>query len=265
MTCTTRPTPSVRHPGFPFIDSCFCSAALCINNDDNKNHTREQWAIPLLVNLLEQVRRRARKREARMMRARDPEQLVPHQEDSVLQEKAVDCLRVLTTANDLNKLSLFSIPAGVRSLVNIMTRHQAGEARSRALRSFAIPLVRPARAWSGCAAQVITERAAAVIGNLSTTEQFYSAIRECGGLQRLVTLLDCGPTSSVTEIAAKTLANMAANDNNRMGIRLAGGRPPLVHLLTQRPSEQARPRAETPAGIDNRIREPERRPARRSC
>ena len=85
---------------------------------------------------------------------------------------------------------------------------------------------------------MITERAAAVIGNLSTTEQFFSAIRECGGLQRLVTLLDSGPESRVTEIAAKTLANMAGNDHNRKGIRLAGGLPPLMHLLTQRPSEQ---------------------------
>ena len=86
--------------------------------------------------------------------------------------------------------------------------------------------------------QAITERAAAVVGNLSSTKQFYSAIRECGGLQRLVVLLDSGPQSIVTEIAAKALANMAANDSSRKGIRLAGGLPPLINLLTQRPSDQ---------------------------
>ena len=86
--------------------------------------------------------------------------------------------------------------------------------------------------------QAITERAAAVIGNLSGTEQFFSAIRECGGLQRLVALLDSGPESKVTEIAAKSLANMADNENNRKGIELAGGRPALIHLLTQRPSRE---------------------------
>ena len=42
-------------------------------------------------------------------------------------EKAVDCLRILTTGNDMNKLSLFSIPVGVRSLVRIMTTHEASE------------------------------------------------------------------------------------------------------------------------------------------
>lgn len=86
--------------------------------------------------------------------------------------------------------------------------------------------------------QAITERAAAVIGNLSGTEQFFSAIRECGGLQRLVFLLDSGPDSKVTEIAAKTLANMAGNVNNNKGILLAGGRPALINLLTQRPSTE---------------------------
>lgn len=86
--------------------------------------------------------------------------------------------------------------------------------------------------------QPITERAAAVIGNLSSTEQFSSAIRECGGLQRLVALLDSGPEAKVTEIAAKSLANMAGNENNRKGIELAGGRPALISLLTQRPTAE---------------------------
>ena len=86
--------------------------------------------------------------------------------------------------------------------------------------------------------QPVTERAAAVIGNLSSTEQFSSAIRECGGLQRLVALLDSGPEAKVTEIAAKSLANMAGNENNCKGIELAGGRPALISLLTQRPSAE---------------------------
>jgi hypothetical protein len=89
--------------------------------------------------------------------------------------------------------------------------------------------------------QSITERAAAVIGNMSTSEQFYGAIRECGGVQRLVVLLDSGAKAKVTEIAAKSLANMASNENNRKGMELAGGRPALVHLLTQRPSSEVLP------------------------
>ena len=43
--------------------------------------------------------------------------------------------------------------------------------------------------------QVIAERAAAVAGNLSTREEFFPAMRESGALQRLVALLDDGPTS----------------------------------------------------------------------
>ena len=35
-------------------------------------------------------------------------------------EKAVDCLRILTTGNDANKVSLFSIPAAMPALVRLM-------------------------------------------------------------------------------------------------------------------------------------------------
>lgn len=86
--------------------------------------------------------------------------------------------------------------------------------------------------------QITVERAAAVVGNLSTTDQFFSAIREAGAIQRLVKLLEHGPTSRTTEIAAKTLANLASESSNRKGIRLAGGVPPLMRLLMDRPSEQ---------------------------
>ena len=87
--------------------------------------------------------------------------------------------------------------------------------------------------------QVVTERAAAVIGNLSTSRDYFSSIRESGALQKLVALLDAGSTSRVTEIAAKTLANLSIDDNSRKGIRLAGGVPPLMRLLLEKPSEQA--------------------------
>lgn len=86
--------------------------------------------------------------------------------------------------------------------------------------------------------QLVIERAAAVVGNLSTTDQFFSAIREAGAIQRLVRLLDSGSTNRTTEIAAKTLANLASESSNRKGIRLAGGVPPLMRLLMDRPSEQ---------------------------
>ena len=45
------------------------------------------------------------------------------------------------------------------------------------------------------AAQVIAERAAAVVGNLSTREEFFLTMRESGALQRLVALLDTGRAS----------------------------------------------------------------------
>ena len=86
--------------------------------------------------------------------------------------------------------------------------------------------------------QLVIERAAAVVGNLSTTDQFFSAIREAGAIQRLVRLLDSGSTNRTTEIAAKTLANLASESSNRKGIQLAGGVPPLMRLLMDKPSEQ---------------------------
>jgi len=76
------------------------------------------------------------------------------------------------------------------------------------------------------------------VGNLSTTDQFFSAIREAGAIQRLVRLLDSGSTNRTTEIAAKTLANLASESSNRKGVRLAGGVPPLMRLLMDKPSEQ---------------------------
>ena len=87
-------------------------------------------------------------------------------------------------------------------------------------------------------AQVIVERAAAVVGNLSMMEGNFQALREAGVMQRLVRLLEQGPQSRVTEIAAKTLATLAASDSNQTAVRLAGGIPPLMRLLTVRPTDQ---------------------------
>lgn len=41
-----------------------------------------------------------------------------------LVEKTVDCLRIITTGNNRNKLALFSIPAGVRRLISIMAANK---------------------------------------------------------------------------------------------------------------------------------------------
>ena len=41
--------------------------------------------------------------------------------DADVLEKAVDCLRILTTGNDSNKVALFTIPAGVPSLVRLLS------------------------------------------------------------------------------------------------------------------------------------------------
>jgi hypothetical protein len=86
----------------------------------------------------------------------------------------------------------------------------------------------------------MVERAAAVLGNLSSNEHFFAGLRETGAVQRLVELLESGPHTRVTEIAAKTLANLAVHEANQTAIRLAGGIPPLMRLLTLKPSPQAR-------------------------
>ena len=79
-----------------------------------------------------------------------------------------------------------------------------------------------------------------MVGNMSSTQDFFAAIREAGTMQRLVYLLEAGPHSRVTEIAAKTLANLAVHDSNQTAIRLSGGIPPLMRLLTLKPTDQAR-------------------------
>jgi hypothetical protein len=43
------------------------------------------------------------------------------QADAILAEKAVDCLRILTTGNERNQLALYNIPVAIRALVRIMT------------------------------------------------------------------------------------------------------------------------------------------------
>lgn len=46
------------------------------------------------------------------------------QTEGELVEKTVDCLRILTTGNERNKLALYSIPAGVKRLISIMTANK---------------------------------------------------------------------------------------------------------------------------------------------
>lgn len=48
---------------------------------------------------------------------------------------------------------------------------------------------------NACLRQVVTERAVAVIGNLSTSSEYFGVLREAGALQRLVcpfVILHCG-------------------------------------------------------------------------
>lgn len=77
-----------------------------------------------------------------------------------------------------------------------------------------------------------------MVGNLSSNQDFFVAIREAGTMQRLVALLEAGSHSRVTEIAAKTLANLAVDESNQTAIRLSGGIPPLMRLLTLKPTDQ---------------------------
>lgn len=51
------------------------------------------------------------------------------QADTDLTEKAVDCLRILTTGNERNQLALYSIPVGIRALVHIMTTSSPSSVR----------------------------------------------------------------------------------------------------------------------------------------
>lgn len=203
---------------------------LAVDNEVNQDHIREQNGIPVLVKLLEAtpfdgvtaaaadaLRALAMSNEANKTAIREAwavpllVKLLGSEVDTSVIEKAVDCLRILTTGNEANKVALLTSASGLPCLVRLMENSPD---------------------------QLVIERAAAVVGNLSTTDQFFSAIREAGAIQRLVRLLDSGSTNRTTEIAAKTLANLASESSNRKGIRLAGGVPPLMRLLMDKPSEQ---------------------------
>lgn len=49
--------------------------------------------------------------------------------DADVLEKTVDCLRILTTGNDSNKVALFTIPAGVPSLVRLLSTTNPDQVR----------------------------------------------------------------------------------------------------------------------------------------
>ncbi|KAK9803038.1 hypothetical protein WJX72_012250 [[Myrmecia] bisecta] len=203
---------------------------LAFSHEVNQDYVREQYGVPLLVRLLDErpydgvtaaaadaVRAICMNNDANKDAARECwaipllVKLLNEDAGGALVEKAVDCLRILTSGNEANKIALFTIPAAVPALVRLM---------------------------GGSPDQVMTERAAAVIGHLSSGPDYFVAIRESGGLHRLVELLDAGPESRVTEIAAKSLANMAFDDANRKSIRVAGGVPPLMKLMLVKPNEQ---------------------------
>ncbi|KAL3155667.1 hypothetical protein ABBQ32_012695 [Trebouxia sp. C0010 RCD-2024] len=205
-------------------------SVLAVDNEVNQDHIREQYGIPALVKLLEAtpfdgvtaaaadaLRALAMNNDTNKTAIREAwavpllVKLLGSEVDMAVTEKAVDCLRILTTGNEANKVALLTSASGLPCLVRLMETSPD---------------------------QLVIERAAAVVGNLSTNDQFFSAIREAGAIQRLVRLLDSGSTHRTTEIAAKTLANLASESSNRKGIRLAGGVPPLMRLLMDRPSEQ---------------------------
>jgi len=52
------------------------------------------------------------------------------QADANLAEKAVDCLRILTTGNEQNQTALYGIPVGIRTLVQIMSTNSPTSVRS---------------------------------------------------------------------------------------------------------------------------------------
>lgn len=180
---------------------------------------------------------------------------LPCQADDNILGKAVDCLRILTTGNEANKAALFSIPSSLSALVRLMDNDKplasplcwscmlsAARPWQHSLHVLMVLIFLMARQQMNAghvwALQVIVERSAAVVGNLSGREQYFPAMREAGAMQRLVELLERGPQSRVTEIAAKTLANLAVDESNQTAIRLAGGIPPLMRLLTVRPTDQ---------------------------
>lgn len=166
--------------------------AATINNEENKAACGNLWLVPQLV------------------------KLIGSEEKLETVEKAVDCLRIITTGNDVNKRALVEIPIALPALIRLLEQPQ----------------------------KVACERAVAVLGNLSTSSEYYAALREAGVLAKLVTLLQVGSSSRVTEIAAKSLANLASTPANKTGIRLSGGVPPLVALLMEQPSKQVAHAAE---------------------
>mmetsp|Transcript_14126 Transcript_14126/g.42637 ORF Transcript_14126/g.42637 Transcript_14126/m.42637 type:complete len:847 (+) Transcript_14126:158-2698(+) len=166
--------------------------AATMNNEDNKAAAAASWLVPQLV------------------------KLIGSEEKNETVEKAVDCLRIVTTGNDVNKRALVDIPIALPALIRLLEQPQ----------------------------KVVCERAVAVVGNLSTSSEYFGALREAGVLGRLVALLNGGTSSRVTEIAAKSLANLGSAPTNKTTIRLAGGIPPLVALLMEQPSPQVAHAAE---------------------
>ena len=163
---------------------------------------------------------------------------MPCQADDNILGKTVDCLRIVTTGNEANKAALFSIPSSLAALVRLMDDDRPlASSRSWPLHALRQQALSSSVTWGPL--QVIVERSAAVVGNLSGREQYFPAMREAGAVQRLVQLLERGPQARVTELAAKTLANLAVDESNQTAIRLAGGIPPLMRLLTAKPTEQA--------------------------
>ena len=60
----------------------------------------------------------------------NPQQALPAlQSDAALAEKAVDCLRILTTGNEHNQTALYGIPVGIRTLVNIISTNSPESVR----------------------------------------------------------------------------------------------------------------------------------------
>ena len=105
------------------------------------------------------------------------------QERTDIIEKAVDCLRIVTTGNDANKRALVEIPIAVPALVALLS-DDPSQARWVLCRSWSVVhLLNTALMWviaRHAVWQVITERAVAVLGNLSTSPEYFQALRDAG-------------------------------------------------------------------------------------
>lgn len=207
----------------PYDDTTEAAAdvlrAACQGNEANKAAVRKDWGIPLLVLLIGPTA---------------PKGLV---------ERAVDCLRILTTNSDENRGALIECNSALPYLLSLMEDESAAEVCGRWYNAgwYRVEVQTMGKHQCICfvspyityiiPSQVTMERTAAVIANLTSMMDTFASLRESGIVQKLVKLLEHGPESKITHHAVVAIANLVQDQHTAKSVRLAGGVPPLLQLV----------------------------------